>query len=191
MKKKNGFTLVEILAVIIILGIIMIIAIPAVSKYILKSDRAVYASNVQAYIENVRAKYEMKEYGPLLKDNEIMVVPLGHIKLEKGDSKNSPYGAYDFSRSHILIVPENKGYNFYATFIDSANVGIINQPANIIGEAVVQTGIDTDLPLLNSYNLINSTYTFKDKVYKRSDIRDIEGEEVSTEEKIYVFKLVG
>ena len=32
--KKNGFTLVELLAVVVILGIIMVISIPAVTKWI-------------------------------------------------------------------------------------------------------------------------------------------------------------
>ena len=40
MKKRNGFTLVELLAVIVVLAIIMIIAIPAVldleNKHLLK-----------------------------------------------------------------------------------------------------------------------------------------------------------
>ena len=189
MQKKNGFTLVEVLAVIVILGIVMIIAVPAISKYILKSDKSVYASDVQAYIESIRAKYEMKEYGPLLKDDEIMMVPLSHIVFEKGDSQNSPYGAYDFSRSYVLIVPEKHGYNFYATVIDSAKVGIINQPANVIGENVVQDDIEQTLPLISTYRLINSTYEFNEKTYKRSDLRDIEGLNETTEEKVIVFKL--
>ena len=63
MKNEKGFTLIEALAVIIILGVVMIIAVPAVSKYILRSDKAVYASDITAYVETIRAKYEMKEYG--------------------------------------------------------------------------------------------------------------------------------
>ena len=37
MKNKKGFTLIEILAVIVILGIIMVIAIPEISHFITRS----------------------------------------------------------------------------------------------------------------------------------------------------------
>ena len=188
--KKNGFTLIEILAVIIILGVIMIIAIPAVSKYILKSDKSVYASNVHAYMETVKSKYEMKEYGAFLKDDEIMVVPISHIVLEKGDSTDSPYGKYDFDRSHILIVPERNGYEYYATVMDSARIGFINTPFNKLDEKFIEEDISVEsYPLLNSYNLASSTYTYKENTYKRSAIRSIDSDEVSPDEKIYVFKL--
>ncbi len=190
MKRENGFTLIEALAVIIILGVIMIIAIPAVAKYILKSDRAVYASNILAYVETIQGKYEMNDYGAFLKDDELMIVPIKHIILEKGDNHNSPYGEYDFDRSYVLIVPERNGYSYYATVIDSEKAGVINVVSNKIGEEAVQEEIEEEVPLLNSYITSGATYTFKSSTYRRSDVRDIEGEDINLGEKVYVFKKI-
>ena len=44
MKNKKGFTLIEILAVIIIIGIIAIIAVPSISRYLNSSKDTVYTS---------------------------------------------------------------------------------------------------------------------------------------------------
>ena len=93
MKKRSGFTLIEVLAVIIIIGVLAIIAVPAVTKYISRSNDSVYASDAFAYAENVRSKYEMGEYGDYLKDNEIMIVPIRTVVLEKGNEEESTYGA--------------------------------------------------------------------------------------------------
>ena len=190
MKNEKGFTLIEALAVIIILGIIMIIAIPSVAKYISRSDKAVYASDISAYVETIRGKYEMKEYGAFLKSDEIMVIPIKHIILEKGDNQNTPYGEYDFDRSYVLIVPERNGYAFYATVIDSYGAGVINVESNKISEDAVQEEITDELPLLSIYNVSGSTYEFKNNTYRRSDVRDIEGEDINIGEKVYVFKKI-
>ncbi len=55
-KKRNGFTLVELLAVIIILAIIMIIAIPAVIESLNKSRKQTFFE----YAQNVRMKAEQQ-----------------------------------------------------------------------------------------------------------------------------------
>ncbi len=55
-KKQNGFTLVELLAVIIILAIIMIIAIPAVIEALNKSRKQTFFE----YAQNVRMKAEQQ-----------------------------------------------------------------------------------------------------------------------------------
>ena len=51
LKKEKGFTLVELLAVIVILGIILAIAIPAIGNVIAKSENDAKQSNVEL-IEN-------------------------------------------------------------------------------------------------------------------------------------------
>ena len=60
---KKGFTLIEVLAVIVIIGILLIITIPAVSSYIDRANKSSYASNAAAYLDTIRSEYEMKEYG--------------------------------------------------------------------------------------------------------------------------------
>ena len=51
MKKNNGFTLIEILAVIIIIGIIAIIAIPSITKYINSAKDTVYSSYEKSMVD--------------------------------------------------------------------------------------------------------------------------------------------
>ncbi len=191
MKNKKGFTLIEILAVIIIIGIIMIIAVPAVTKYIFKSNKSVYASDVSAFVESVRAEYEMKEYGTLLKDDEIMIVPIRHITFEKGDSKSSPYGEYDLNKSYVLIVPERNAYSYYATVIDSENIGLVRVRENEIGEDLVEEGVSSNLPSLDVFNNPSTIYDFNGRAYRRIDVRTIDNGGSDDQTRIYVFRDTG
>jgi prepilin-type N-terminal cleavage/methylation domain-containing protein len=57
MKKRNGFTLVELLAVIVVLAIIMIIAIPAVLDIMNNARRKSFALAIDKYVTAVQSKY--------------------------------------------------------------------------------------------------------------------------------------
>ena len=65
MKDKRGFTLIELVAVIIVLGILLVIAVPTVSQYIKESRVTAYDSHEIAMAEATRA-YTID----CLKDNE-------------------------------------------------------------------------------------------------------------------------
>lgn len=47
-KNKKGFTLIEIIVVLVILGILMAIAVPSVMKYIDEADNAKYLAEARA-----------------------------------------------------------------------------------------------------------------------------------------------
>ena len=56
MSNKKGFTLIEILAVIIIIGVIAIIAIPSISKYLKSSKDTVYISYEKTMVDAAKNK---------------------------------------------------------------------------------------------------------------------------------------
>jgi prepilin-type N-terminal cleavage/methylation domain-containing protein len=57
MKKRNGFTLVELLAVIVILAIILVIAVPQIMTTIDDATRASFESSVKMVAAQVENQY--------------------------------------------------------------------------------------------------------------------------------------
>lgn len=65
--KKNGFTLIEIIAVIVIIGIIALITIPAVESLINNSKESLYNSQVKM-IESAAKKWGLDNVNDLPDD---------------------------------------------------------------------------------------------------------------------------
>ena len=68
MQKRNGFTLVELLAVIVILAIILVIAVPKIMTTIDDATRASFESSVKMVAAQVENQYTVaqtlsKEFG--------------------------------------------------------------------------------------------------------------------------------
>lgn len=127
-KKNNGFTLVELLAVIVILGILMIVAIPNVSRIITQSKKETIITSISNYIGGVTNQVNGMKY-TFKKDNTIYAVPIECISLERGGS--SPFGkwhqANDAYWAYLLVQynTEKSSYIYGFTFRDSAGYGMI------------------------------------------------------------------
>jgi type IV pilus assembly protein PilA len=90
-KNEKGFTLVELLAVIIILGVLLVIAVPAVSSYINDSRKNVYITTAKEYIKEAEKKVLSKEYKFYDKDTTYYI----HIKnIPLENDGRSPYGEW-------------------------------------------------------------------------------------------------
>ena len=126
MKNNKGFSLIEIMAVIIIIGVMLTIAVPAVSSSIKDSRLHSYYATINSFLDTVRGEYESKKYGPYLADDEIMMVPLAAVELDEGNEEESPFGKYELDRSYFIITRNNNGFNIYTYVIDSNNYGIFN-----------------------------------------------------------------
>lgn len=127
MKQTNskGFTLIEILAVIIIISVLVLIAVPAVTKYITSSKLNIYESTLRNMVSTVnneiisghREKYSFDE------ENEYLVMPLVCVELEKGNNQKSPFSNYVAAYSFIIVEPTATGYSYKVQALDETGHG--------------------------------------------------------------------
>ena len=117
--KKNAFTLVELLAVIVILAVLLTIAVPAVSNYIVNSKKESYVVVMQEYLAAARNLILSEQVKAPLDKNEVTILSFDAIPLEKGTT-TSPFGSeWVDSKSYVAVINSGTGedphYTYYIT----------------------------------------------------------------------------
>ena len=129
MRRNNkGFTLVELLAVIVILGLLMAIAIPSVTKYITQSRKKTLISSVDSYVTAVTTAVNDNEFGAMSDQSIMYYIPVSNdeanscVSLEKGGS--DPFGNWKEAYVVVNYDAEKYSYDYYFTFYDDAGYGM-------------------------------------------------------------------
>lgn len=138
-KKKNGFTLIEILAVIVILGVVMLIAVPSVSEYILNSRKETYVSTISGYVEGVKYKINNFEYSFSRKDTTYYV-HIDNVPLDKGG--DSPFG--DWVDAYVVVIFNGSEHIYYWTSVDTSGYKIpLTKADEISVDSIITDGEKT------------------------------------------------
>ena len=116
---KKGFTLIEIIAVIVILGVIMFIAVPSISRYVGGSRKDLYISDAKRFVDAAKEIISTKKI-PINKTDITYYIPLSCLSVDKKDE--SPYGAWD--EVYVVVTYDNTKYDYYFTAIDSEKMGV-------------------------------------------------------------------
>jgi len=128
MKNKKGFTLIELLAVIVILGILLGIAIPQVSHYISNSRKDSFISSAKLFIESARNDLTSELFPLPINPNDVTIITLDALKLEKAQNKSSFGGNFIYSKSYVAVVNIGTGadpeYAYYYAAQDSKNYAV-------------------------------------------------------------------
>ena len=137
---KKGFTLVELLAVIVILSVIAVITVPIVNNLLSGAHQQAYNENVEA-IKNAAYDWTLLNTSLLPdNDNESIVVYLGELKLSGHIDKNikNPLTGKLFSNNTSVVVTKNGDkYTFEVNTIDLDGTNNENSPLLIISGNIV------------------------------------------------------
>ena len=147
---KKGFTLIELLAVIVILAVLMAIAIPKVTQYITKSRKDSLVTTSKDFINAVRndATSEMFDF-PIGVD-DVTIISLDLIKLEKGGKKSSFNGTWLPKYSYVAVInvgtDEDPDYEYYISVRDSKryNIALTEENESIIRNNPNNTKVTID-----------------------------------------------
>ena len=149
MKKTNkkGFTLVELLAVIVILGVLLMIALPPIKTLIKKTKRNAFESQAKLIIENVETMLSASTNKP----NEICYIPATSVKLERGSLNDNA------KKGYVTVTPDSNsatGYNVTINIGDGTyainNKGLSNATAES-STTVPQYNANTNNPECEFY----------------------------------------
>lgn len=123
MKNKKGFTLIELLAVIVILAILLAVAIPRVTKYISDSRKDSLVTTAKEFADAVEKDATSEKYELPIGTNDVTIVSLDMVKLQKGGSKSPFNGKWILDSSYVAIVnigtDIDPAYKYYVTLTDS------------------------------------------------------------------------
>ncbi len=118
---KKGFTLVELLAVIIILSIIMLIAIPNVVSILDKNKRQGYVSDTKKLVAQVSTTLRRNTEIPMPVNNtEAVLFYLTDV--DNGDFEEDPEGnKYSQTKSFVIVTwkqgEDGDEYNYYVQLL--------------------------------------------------------------------------
>lgn len=154
-RNKKGFTLVEMLAVVVILGLIASIAISSVADYIEKSRKKTYISIANEYIA-IAGEMFAKQDLVARDSNTVYYVHINNLKTEKGVAK-SPYGKWIDAYVVVTIDPNSNDFDYYWTSVDDKGYRV---------DLVEEANLSPDVIYVSKDFTINSSYPLggRDKV---------------------------
>lgn len=151
---KKAFTLIELLAVIVILAILLAIAIPQVNQYITKSRKESLITTAKDFIDAAKKDATSEIYDFPISTNDVTVISTGLIKLNKGGTKSPFSGSWIKNNSYVAIInigtdidPE---YKYYIALADSKRYTIA---------LTAEEELDTDTIVRNNTSKTKVTIT--------------------------------
>ena len=162
-RKRNGFTLVELLAVIVILGIIMVIAIPNVTGILFKNRAATYVEDAKKLATTAEYKLRGSNTG-IVKPTNGKCVIMNLAYLDNSEFEKPPYGGTYLKDESFVVIKKNGAKNEYEYYVQLLEE--IKEESSLRGIPFMRAA---DLYKDNSTNLVANVSRDVATFFKMSD----------------------
>lgn len=189
---RKGFTLVELIAMMVVLGILMVITVPNISGILNKNKDSITKEDINKMVAGAKTKIQTKEAKYPANVGECVIMSLGFVDSNNDLNKGINDGTYSKTKSFVLINKTNASgavvakeytYNFYIRLVEENQkkgrqygLGIISyeefvaNPGEYMPDARTSTSINSDKDLSTT-----------------SDVKRLIGDSVSSDSKFKTF----
>lgn len=158
---RRGFTLVELLAMMVVLSILMVIAIPNISGIIKKNRESISIEDVNKMVRGAKTRFSTKAaFYP--GENECVVLTLNYIDTNDDFKSGVNGGTYDMKESVVIVkkVPKTSPggntvyeYKYYVRLVEHSD-----SKDYIIG--LVDYDVYAENPTPSHYEMLTAERTF-------------------------------
>ena len=123
MKNNKGFTLVELLAMMVVIGVLMMVTIPNITGILTQTKSNVFKDDVDRLVNISKTKFtEFKKYQKP-GNNECVILTLSYLDDNKDIIKGPNDGTYYRYDSFVIIKKEETSpntyqYNYYVRLLE-------------------------------------------------------------------------
>ena len=194
MKNKNGFTMVELLAVITIMGILMGIGVVSVQKAtnrsrenFYKSQRSTLSNAASSYLADHKEDYPI--YVGQAKDVTLRTLQTNKYIGEFTDHSKNPSSCDKDLTKVVVIKTDTNHFDYYVRFACNAKseddiTGVPN--SRISSKSITKINSNTQLKIdftLDNYKVKKYSYV----IHKKTSPEDRTGDVIRTNTIIYFF----
>lgn len=117
---KKGFTLTELLAVLLILSILMIVSVPTVLNLVSENKSDTFINDIKKMNTNVEYYINSGKIKVPNDVNKCSLVNLNYI--DNNEFETSPFGgSYDKVKSYVIVSRDENKYKFTTTLIEEVD----------------------------------------------------------------------
>ena len=116
--RKNGFTFVELLAMLTVIGIIMLVAIPNISGMLKNQRLGSLKTDAMSMVEATKTKVVKDKFMIKPKVGECVVFPLNYVDDNENITKGPNGGLYDQFDSIVVYTRVGNKYKYYVRLVE-------------------------------------------------------------------------
>ncbi len=183
MKKKNGFTLVELLAMLVVLGILMAVTIPNITGILGNSRLNKTKSDATQIIETAKNRVAKDSSIPKPKADECLILTLNFLDDNEEFTTGANGGKYQEFESFVLYTREGSKYKYYIRLLEEEGGSYLGIPLR--DSTTIDDIKSRDITRIeNTYGLNNNLNESIGKLNTQAEILS----KCSTSIKYYVHK---